>query len=634
MRKIYQRTAILAVILVYYFGQAAAAPSNKTKVPAVGAFYGETSDGNTTLEEAGDLCKSNESEVDCDQTEYKEYMGCIEKKKTIRKKRQAQCSGLNVNPLDNVPPQDQIVLTQCEFNIKMCIVGCQNDTDCESGCPTTCDSAGALSCLGEYNNCVSNCVPGQPCETKCNSLCPVNDDTVRPLGYKTVIFQGHNDGPAEKVQVPIGIAHNITTIIKLNNYINNTNTINVPTTLNNTNLNTIHLYMNTSSTDSGRFGLGETKEGSCCFAVQPKSCRTSTSGIRCHHRRHKTCGEQCTARIIHVQNKKRCNSETKCTTSTSYVAEPNPKCHYRAQWPYVNCGVASSRRNCDGCYEHYSANSYYDVQIPERCMSCYDGGYDSGPRYRQGPFYRPNYYHQPPCYVTGTCYNPVPQYDYGYYAQPPPPPPMYYPAPPPPSYYPAPFRPNRPSGPSGPEDASEDEPTDELYPGEDEYSGHEEVDANNFREEEWETVVQKCKVVNVDDSTVIIKNCTSADLDANPYAAHMEEEADDISVSGESNMMAGPMQAPYHSYSPYTYNNYPPPGPIYYAQAPYPQYYSERQPQPHRRSRRPRDGVIRPYYYDNYGEDDDETNKMYDKEDDFWRHDEEDLVDKGFDRVV
>lgn len=625
------RPALGGILVLGLLLCTSAAPANNaTKVssPALTLTDGDGEQSSNPSPTSVDLCNSKDSEIDCNQTEYKAYMECVENKRTTRKKRQTQCPNLvnSIAPVTHMETSvsDPVALTKCQFEQRGCIVGCRNDEACVDGCPT-CDESLVPSvpldsnCLGDYNDCVTNCAPGQPCETTCRSLC----NNPRPLGYKTVIFEGHNGGPSDKVQVPIGIPHNITTIIKLNNFINNTNTINVPTNITNTNLNTIHLYTN-SSTDGGQYNLGQTKDGSCCFAVHPKTCRTSTAGLRCQHRRHKTCGSQCTSRVIHVQSRKKCNNRGKCKASVSYVPEPSPKCHYANQWPYVSCGGARKQNNCNGCYDHYGENYLHQQHVPQRCHPCFDNGYDTGPLYRQGPFYRPNFYHQSPCYMTGSCY-PMGGYDYGYYAPPPPQPPQYYPAPPIPMPMPDEMYPEDP-----------DPNFNELYPGDDEYSGYEPVEEQNFNEKEWDKVVQKCKVINVDDSTVIIKNCTTGDLVENPYASNRVDDKSNNNkddLNEEYDMMPAPERMPYYqpnAYNPYSY--YPAPAPPmapYYGAAYYPAPYYPR-PMPHRRNNNPQ-GPVRPYPIDNYGSDEADYGEA---QDDFWKDDEEkDLLEKGYEKV-
>lgn len=647
-----KRSAIgLAVVLALLVSATVAAPaSNSSKVSSPTEALTLTDDSSHPPSEANaedeTLCNSQATEVDCNQTEYSEYMQCVEMKRTIRKKRQAICpnanlsnsAGVNVVGVPNVAPTeaDVSVLSNCEFERQKCVVGCQGDATCALGCPTTCadssvDGGADPSCLAEYHSCVANCSPGQPCDTTCKSLCP---GAFRPIGYKTVIFQGHDGDEQERVQVPIGIGHNITTIIRLNNYINTTNHINVPTNINNTNLNTVHIYSN--KTEGGAFGLGLTKEGDCCFAVQPKSCRTSTSGLRCHHRRHKTCGHQCTSRIIHAQTQKTCNRRGKCSAKVTYVPEPTPNCHYTHQWPYVSCGGQQTRsRNCNGCYDHYGSD-HQQPSVPARCMACYDDGYDMGPLYRQGPVYRPSYYHQPQPPPPPPYYMSAPGYSYGYYP-PPPPPPMYAPQ----------MYPNYAQGQEDAYPSEESYPSDDMFPGDDEYSGHEPTEETRFNEEEWEQVVQKCKVINVDDNTVIIKNCTMADLGDNPYAASRvsaDTEKENSMASGKVDMAAGAvdeerMMAPYpYQYPPYNpYYNYPPPNAMYYGGAPppaynyYPPYGMPAAQLATGHSARARNGASA--VHNHYGADIVEGDTTQSEDDDVWPQDEEDLFGKGFEKV-
>lgn len=100
-------------------------------------------------------------------------------------------------------------------------------------------------------------------------------------------------------------ASNITTVIRLTNVIENNNIINVPTTLNNTNINNIHVYSNKSSNKGGKFGLGYTEDGPCCWSLKPASCKTTTVGLKCRHKRLRTCGSQCQKKVIN-SNRAQC----------------------------------------------------------------------------------------------------------------------------------------------------------------------------------------------------------------------------------------------------------------------------------------------------------------------------------------
>lgn len=191
-----------------------------------------------------------------------------------------------------------------------------------------------------------------------------------------------------------------------------------------------------------------------------------------------------------------------------------------------------------------------------------------------------------------------------------------------------------------------------MYPGEEEFSGNEPT-TDEFNEEEWEQVVKKCKVVNVDDSTVIIKNCTAADLEKNPYATSQSEKLQDMDVEEpneelhdagheiDRRMDRGLPPPPYnpYEYNPYSYYQPPPPPMDYYGYNYYAQpsgdpgydynynYYARPGPVRGGRGKPRKDSAdpIRPYYYDNYGEGDD----IWSDE----KPEEKELLEKGFVKV-
>jgi hypothetical protein len=115
-----------------------------------------------------------------------------------------------------------------------------------------------------------------------------------------------NDDDVQYYRGYIEPSSNITTIIRLTNLINNTNIVNMPTTLNNTNINNIHVFNNKSSVEGGKFGLGYDENGSCCYSMKPGSCKQTTSGLKCRHKKTKVCGRQCTKKVIHSR-KSMCN---------------------------------------------------------------------------------------------------------------------------------------------------------------------------------------------------------------------------------------------------------------------------------------------------------------------------------------
>lgn len=197
---------------------------------------------------------------------------------------------------------------------------------------------------------------------------PANDDSeeagepdairapIPKLIERNIIIENDNETQYYRGFVESGA--NITTIIRLTNLINNTNIVNMPTTLNNTNINNIHIHQNKTSNEGGKFGMGYTENGPCCFAVEPKSCMRSTSGTKCHQKKQKVCGRQCTKKVIHRVHHRQ-----------------NP-CYNTYQWPYTSCPPSQPQYN-PGFYP-----GYYPVQ--------------QNPPPQFYPGYYPVQQHQPP----------------------------------------------------------------------------------------------------------------------------------------------------------------------------------------------------------------------------------------------
>lgn len=371
-----------------------------------------------------DECKELDaklSELTCDYSEFEDYSKCIKERKEVRRKRQLICpiTGL---PIDQVvdpilvpqgePQYVQPIITQDILPAQQVqvqpayaqSVATQEFRPAQQVQQTVMQPAQSV----QYVQQVVDPIVQQSVQPSYVEPI-VTQDVVDPMIQQVVeqpryILQANPDDINRNVEIigensttyqhseRIPAARNITTVIKLNNYINNTNHINVPTHINTTNINNITVF--TNFTDS--FGLGATAKGPCCFAVQPKRCHTSPVGPRCHHKRHKTCGQQCTARTIHVR--------AGHSGRVNYVPQPSPKCIYTDNWPYVNCGHRR-RDPCDGCYD----DPYYAP--PPHCNGCYDDGFEYGQLYRRGPVLRPYYQPQAPCYLSGACeYD---DYDYG-----------------------------------------------------------------------------------------------------------------------------------------------------------------------------------------------------------------------------
>lgn len=331
----------------------------------------------------------------------------------------------------------------------------------------------------------------------CSSACPVCpiiekvSPVVRPsadiINRNFIIDVVNETSSVYSVKHPASLNH--TTVFKLHNYINNTNVIKIPTNVNNTNINNINVFANETAEEEGPFGFGSNETGSCCIAIQPKTCRYASNGFRCHHKRHKTCGPQCTSRLIHIQARNRCRGRY-CSRGVSYIPQPQPSCFYTNYWPYVACG-ASSQRECNGCYDHYGYgySSYQSEQTD--CGGCYDDGFSYGQLYRRGPVLRPFYYHEPPCHLTGQC-----SYDGGYYNN---------------GYgY---FGHQHVDPVWGPEsDQNENLP---LEPNANVFEDDDEPDRNGTTSN-WGVVMKKCKVVT-ENGTIKFEDCNQSK--ENPYAA-------------------------------------------------------------------------------------------------------------------
>ncbi|KAJ8936544.1 hypothetical protein NQ314_012284 [Rhamnusium bicolor] len=190
---------------------------------------------------------------------------------------------------------------------------------------------------------------------------------------------------------------NVTTVIHLNNVINNTHVIEVPVSINYTNQQNISLHSGGYSDD-----VSGNSTDKCCIVISPRQCvpHKEYPFIRCFHYRSRQCGDYCTASIIHKEQRQVCQSiypgaQPNCYQQIIYIPQPQPRCTYQSSWPYVACGIQKSA-SCSGCYNHYvNENSKAYTTCP---TGCYDEGFGIGPYYRQGPVYRPTYFHTPPCF--------------------------------------------------------------------------------------------------------------------------------------------------------------------------------------------------------------------------------------------
>ncbi|XP_062554463.1 uncharacterized protein LOC134219677 [Armigeres subalbatus] len=394
----------------------------------------------------------------CNETQYEAYRSCVEEVKSLRIARQTQCPQLYAAARPTVVESNAVQQAK-------------TDTSLSDVVEPSIDIIPALQSV----------VTVKPVE--CNHSLD-NTPMLKSLNRKMIVQMEDED---YEYQVPT----NITTVIRLTNVVNNTNIVNVPTHVNTTNVNNIHVYANITEGDSAL----KQDEPRCCTAVQPKSCHMSTQGYRCKHKKFKTCGTQCTADIVHVQRRKRCDGHGNCKQKIAYVPQPEkPTCVYVEQWPFVVCGKpANMQVVCDGCYDHYGQGlEALHGQLPNQCRGCYDDAFNQGPLYRRGPVLRPFYYHEPPCYITGTCPMSYGDCGYGCYGHE-----MVDPA-------------------WGVQPSYEQSPYDPVMNEVNSaYLSHE-LETANDTENDWGVPVHKCTVVS-DDNTISVQNCTN--VVENQYAA-------------------------------------------------------------------------------------------------------------------
>ncbi|KAH8311176.1 hypothetical protein KR044_004689, partial [Drosophila immigrans] len=233
--------------------------------------------------------------------------------------------------------------------------------------------------LRDYDECQANrqsCLQVCDGEEKCVAECPVCPE----LSEEPLLVQGVNDtnyAPAPQAAV------NTTNIIRLTNEINNIinhdivarNEINVK------------VQQNVSQI-GGRFGLGYSELGSCCYVVRRER--------DCDHKEHckeasrqRVCGTRCQARVMIAKRVVQCDKDQpdECHESMEYVParkrnhgrKSSDPCRPSNSWPYVNCaggeerhGGRVRRANCQSCL---SLTYGFILQngLPPNCYGCFQG---------------------------------------------------------------------------------------------------------------------------------------------------------------------------------------------------------------------------------------------------------------------
>lgn len=490
---------------------------------------------------------NSETTVDCSQAEYSQYRECVD-------------AHTKHSPS---PSDDRTIVDYCVKLNADCVQTCDGNAVCETDCPVCPLNADKLAadslvhhrlpsnCNEATAKCLAACTATacridcfkQGCSAEGNAN--VTSDATNNGIYTVIVHQENGNGSIPLVHRfgrKLFPGQNVTSVIRLTNIVNNTNRIEAPVNITTTDLDgTPSLVSNDTreqinatvppaeeSSTGGKFGFGYSKTGPCCIAIRPKSCRASSNGLRCHHRRHRTCGSQiCVSRTIHVQLRQRCNHHGQhgCKHGIAYIPQPQaPKCIYIDQWPFVSCTVAFERQfienNCNGCYDHYGYGfRQYHANAEHhriRCRGCFADAFEIGPLYRRGPLFRPYFYHRAPCYVTGSCrgyeLSHVNCGRYGCFDD----------------ELVDPVWGHRPKRPRTEQDFYEDDgyskeqqrPSTKLPPHRNVQptAAASSLQRTNQTSTSLDSHIHKCSVVS-DDGTIEVKNCTDTNLETNPYAA-------------------------------------------------------------------------------------------------------------------
>ncbi|EDW97511.1 uncharacterized protein LOC6537241 [Drosophila yakuba] len=237
-------------------------------------------------------------------------------------------------------------------------------------------------CQTNRDNCINVCDGQQKCEDEC-PVCP-------ELYDKPLMVQGINDTDiVAPPQTPI----NTTNIIRLNNEINNI----IEHQIQNRNEVNVQVQQNVSQV-GGRFGLGYTDKGSCCYVVRLDRECEKQGGRDCREKnRQRVCGEKCQARVMLAKRVVQCDAEDsdKCHETLEYVprrrrnhhrqsTEAAPCQYFGNSWPYFTCQpnpgqngdfgqpARVKRSTCQQCL-NYPYGYVLQNGLPAQCAGCFQG---------------------------------------------------------------------------------------------------------------------------------------------------------------------------------------------------------------------------------------------------------------------
>uniref|UniRef100_A0A1I8P5T5 Uncharacterized protein n=2 Tax=Stomoxys calcitrans TaxID=35570 RepID=A0A1I8P5T5_STOCA len=293
----------------------------------------------------------------------------------------------------------------------------------------------------EYEECQENAAKcakvcaGTKNKVDCLKQCP----KCPVLMVEDLVVQGLNDTKVRPAK-PL----NTTNVIRLTNQIHNIIDMNQGN-ITVSNNNTIHSSV---SRTGGPYGLGFNNTDPCCIVLsQKKICDSQqfSTSARCHHKRHRVCGQQCKSRVMVAKKVNICDDldesnwsdEVQCRQTVKYVPHvshvphvpnvpnvpyiprvpnvpymphvPNVpfvpysypsravhRCGPSQVWPFVRCNnQGQSFGHCSNClrlpFVFLLRNG-----IPNGCISCFS---DYSPPHFDGGYmfnYQPQYGGRPP----------------------------------------------------------------------------------------------------------------------------------------------------------------------------------------------------------------------------------------------
>ncbi|XP_016983134.1 uncharacterized protein LOC108047454 [Drosophila rhopaloa] len=259
--------------------------------------------------------------------------------------------------------------------------------------------------LRDYEECQANrdsCINVCDGKISCVDECPVCPE----LYDKPLMVQGIND---TDIVAPPQVPLNTTNIIRLTNEITNI----IKHQIQNRNEVNVQVEQNVSQV-GGRFGLGYSDQGSCCYVVRLDRECEHENGHDCREKsRQRVCGERCQARVMLAKRVVQCDAEDtdKCHETIEYVPRRRRShskkssqlapCQYLGNtWPYFTCGqnqrqsvevVQPPRVKRSTCQQCLNMPYGYILQngLPAQCAGCFQGFGAPMPMYNAPYMYNP-----------------------------------------------------------------------------------------------------------------------------------------------------------------------------------------------------------------------------------------------------